>query len=992
MSKPFFESVAALDSVIAAGPTSFEYERDLAGLLSDDTLNDYFFRKLSDPAWLGLLVKAGKFSSVPAPQENKSEGTIAFPFWPQGEYLKKIAAHVPDEVCRVVTQLPPARNARVHDCILELALTVPPERGVEMVPKVIEGIRSPHHLTLPLKIASFISLMARARRTSSALQLAEVALEIFDGGEPDTAESPIGNLREPISRLGLWHYEQVLTKSVPDLVDAAGEQALDLLCNLLDRAILLSDRRGAECRPKDFSHVWRPAIEEHQQNLNMGVKHLLVTAVRDATEQIARKSPTRVPKLIESLEKRGKSWWVFRRIALHLLRLFPNSTAGLLRERLVNRELFDSVEIRHEYFLLEKECFGRLADEDQEVILGWIDQGPTYTDEHLKTWEGFTGRPWTDEDKARSVRQWKRDHLAPLEGYLAESWKEFYTQLLSEVGQPRHPEFTSYHEGGAWGPQAPQRQEDLVKLSIRDLVTYLGDWKPTGDRFRGASPEGLGRELTSAIASDPKKYAAEAAEFKQLSEPTYVRAVVQGFHDALKQKRSFDWLPVLDLCVWAVGQKRNIPGRSIELFEKDAHWGWTGAAVSRLLTDGFSSDENPISFEARESVWLGIEAGTRDPEPTQQQEKEYWEGAVNDWDRKNPERVRKIDPFTNAINTPRGVAMGAVVQYALWVRSGFEKSQDKDSLLAQGFGAMTEVREVLDFHLNPENDPSVTIRAVYGQRAPWLQLLDEKWARENTSKIFARENGEFWHAAWDTYIGYSPPYDTVFEWLLSEYSFAIEQIDAHDHGWATPEGPDYSLAQHLMSFYWRGKLDLQGDVLEAFYRRAGAKLRAHALSFVGRSLRNTEGSIPGTVEARLKELWSKRLKAVGEQTQKGAEELKEYGWWFASGKLDDEWSITQLLEALRLAKQVEPDHLVVERLVEMAQTTPLQCVESLRMMIEGDTKGWAILGWQDKAEEILRAARKSGNSEARERAEELVNLLGSRGHFDFGKLLKEPIK
>jgi len=434
-----------------------------------------------------------------------------------------------------------------------------------------------------------------------------------------------------------------------------------------------------------------------------------------------------------------------------------------------------------------------------------------------------------------------------------------------------------------------------------------------------------------------------------------------------------------------------MPGRSAEQFDRDAHWGWTRAAVSRLLTGGFSSGENPIPFEAREKVWLGIEPGTKDPDPTQKHERDYWQRDIRDRDREQPLSTHKIDPLTNAINTPRGVAMDAVVQYALWIRKAFEKSQDKDSLLANGFGAMSEVRQVLDFHLNPENDPSVTIRAVYGQRAPWLQLLDENWARENTSKIFARENGELWHAAWDSYIGYSQPFDNVFEWLVSEYSFAIEQIDAHDHGWATPEGPDHSLAQHLMSFYWRGKLDLQGDILQAFYRRAGGKLRAHALSFVGRSLRNTEGSIPSTVAARLKELWSQRLKAVGQQAQMGAEELKEYGWWFASGKLDDEWSITQLLEVLRLAKQVEPDHLVVERLVEMAQTTPLQCVEALRMMIEGDTKGWSVRGWQEKAKEILRAARKSGDSEAREGAEELVNLLGSRGYFDFGELLKEPI-
>jgi hypothetical protein len=423
-----------------------------------------------------------------------------------------------------------------------------------MLPKIIEGIRSPYHLTLSLKIGSLIGRLARASQISSALQLAEVTLEILDAdgsGETAKTESSTGNLREAVARFGVWDYEQVLTKSMPDLIDVAGQETLDLLCNLLDRAILRSDRRGAEIRPHDFSHVWRPAIEDNAQNLNLGVRNLLVTGVRDAAERTAKKFPTRLPGIVKLLEDRGKSWWVFRRIALHLLRLFPGNAIAELRECLLNRQLFDSVEVKHEYYLLEVECFGYLTEEDQKVILTWIEQGPTYTQEHLTKWEEFTGRRWTDDDKSRYAHEWKRDHLTPLKTYLVGSWKELYTQLLTEVGQPKHPEFSSYHEGGAWGPVSPRRQDDLADLSVKDLVKYLGEWTPSGNWFRSASPEGLGRELTSAITADPERYAAEAADFKQLSEPTYVRAVVQGFDDALKQKRTFAWLPVLDLCVWA---------------------------------------------------------------------------------------------------------------------------------------------------------------------------------------------------------------------------------------------------------------------------------------------------------------------------------------------------------------------------------------------------------------------------------------------------------
>jgi len=185
----------------------------------------------------------------------------------------------------------------------------------------------------------------------------------------------------------------------------------------------------------------------------------------------------------------------------------------------------------------------------------------------------------------------------------------------------------------------------------------------------------------------------------------------------------------------------------------DAHWGWTRAAVSRLLTEGFSSEENPIPFELREQVWPGIVAGTLDPEPTPEQEREYVEKASTGKQQgESLTSATAFDPFTNSMNTPRGVAMEAVVRYALWVRSGFEKLKDNQSL-AKGFDAIPEARDVLDLHLNPENDPSITIRTVYGQRAPWLHLLDEKWAQENTARIFARSRPELWHAAWDAIGG-----------------------------------------------------------------------------------------------------------------------------------------------------------------------------------------------------------------------------------------------
>jgi hypothetical protein len=995
MTKPFFDMVATIDSLIAGGPASCDYERDLAPFLSSDALSDYFYGQLAagaDPSWLELLAKAGQLNNIPAAEEDKEKRATRLPAWPQGEYLKSIAAKAPRSVADVVLRLPHTDNARVDVWILDIALAFEnAEYSAQLVPRIVEGLQRPQLIVLALKVGSLISLLAKAGKSGASLQLTAAALAVDEDSRQHqeyAPETPPGNFLEPRAHLGLWEYEQIVTKNLPDVVDAVGEGALSLLCDLLDRALVLSDRRGVEQKPHDFSFIWRPAIEEHEQNINNGVKHLLVSAVRDAADQIAKADPSAVRVIVRMMEERGQSWLVFRRIALHVLTLFPDADFSLVRERLLDRALFGSVEVRHEYFMLEKAAFGRLGEKDQRVMLAWIDQGPADLDGIAERWAQAAGRQWAPEERDRYVRHWKRDRLVPLEMHLDAEWKHIYEQLCRER-QPEHPEFTSYHTGGAWAPIGAESPEVLARMSTRELVTYLRDWVPSGDEFRGPSRQGLAGQLTTIVSESPVKYSDGAAALADITEPIYVRAILQGFQNALKLKHDFEWSSLLDFCGLVVKPGRNVaPDKPAEA---EAELGWTRIEVIRLLTEGFSGPNKPIPPEQREKAWRVVEVCTRDPKPTQGEEEEYLANEEKNRGVKKQRGVSGSDPLSRAINSPRGTAIEAVVQYALWVRKNLEKP-GAANVASSGFAAMPEVEVVMNFHLNTENDPSPSIRAVYGERAPWLQLLDDAWARRNTGRIFPRAAADLWHAAWDTYIAYCAPYDNVFAWLRDEYAFAVEQIGQHDHGWGDAQTPDYALAKHLMAFYWRGKLDLESRILVRFFMIADSALRGSALNFVGTSLRNTPDKIPDTTAARLKNLWMSRVEYAKRRGDRSGHEMKEFGWWFSSSKFDDDWSIGQLLEALRIAGQTFPDHLVVQRLAEMAEREPYRCVDALRMIVEGDKEGWAILGWKEQAEGILRAAMRSGDSRARSLAEDLINLLGStRRLFEFGKLLREPV-
>ena len=365
--------------------------------------------------------------------------------------------------------------------------------------------------------------------------------------------------------------------------------------------------------------------------------------------------------------------------------------------------------------------------------------------------------------------------------------------------------------------------------------------------------------------------------------------------------------------------------------------------------------------------------------PTRQEEHEYWQPTAND--QPPDEQVQKIDPLTNAINTPRGVALDALVRYALWVRSTLEKLQDKQAVIAQGLSVMPEVRDVLDFHLNSENDPCVTIRAVYGLHLPWLQLLDPKWVEENTGRILPHNELPLWHAVWDTYVCSCQPFDNVFAWLHVDRICCNEQIGTHNHNWANSKAADHSLAHHLdASCTARGLVRRASRPHCPVLSQGRSEItgrEAHR-RMANLALRGGKEPLSGAVSQRLKLLLNTRISASKEPGSLRAEELEEYGWWFVSGKFDDAWFYSETIEILQLRRPfivgaTDPTCVVRARLAQISgKAEPLQCIGGLTTRMVNRAiiaRLGRLIGWRDEAMTIIRAARKSGDLESRKQAE-----------------------
>jgi len=947
MRKHFLTWVTALDDLLSKSqPTKADLKRLTQEIPNNLVTRRYFFDHLESHEWLEPLQARGVFRKPPQSERNEEEGTIRFSPWPEGRYLARMARHKPELVAKIIQEMNGTDNAAVISDLVDALLAMPPNVSARFVKKAAQWAESPY-LLLPKKLGQLIAHLAKGGKTEEAMTIARVLLDIQAEPRQQQVAEHDESYRfppKPKARFDTLYYKQILKEYYPDLVREAGLPALNLLCELLEKAIDLSRRHDNNQGDEDYSRFWCPVVEDHPQSFGDTTEAAFVVAVRDAAELLVRSKRAAVEEVVRALESRY--WKVFRRIALHVLRAFPDQAKTLAAARLTDRSLFNDMGLRHEYVLLLREHFPRLTPEDQAKVLGWIEDGPEVD---------------------------QRDWLARIgpENLPAE-WHDCYSKLVEKYGEPEHPKIQMC----MWvGPASPKTADELKVMSVTEIVKFLKTWKPPENIWREPSPEGLGRVLASVVTEDPARFAAEAPAFQDL-DPTYVRALFSGLRDALKKDRVFDWEPVLDLCNWVLSQPREVPGRQVRETNADPDWGWTRRAIAELLSIGFENHRNAIPIGLRQRVWAILKPLTDDPDPTPEHEQRY--GGSN------------MDPATLSINTTRGEAMHTVIRYALWVRRHLEKEPGTEERLKRGFNEMPEVREVLEAHLNPARDPSLAIRAVYGEWFTWLVLLDPEWTKTHAATIFPQdqESETFFEAAWNTYVTFCRPYDNVWEILRPYYRMAVDRIDIRRYDTRWLADPDEKLSEHLMVFYWCGNLSLDDPLFTAFWGKAPDAVRAHALTFVGRLLEQTEGKIESEILNRLMQLLETRFAAAKEAQQPSEfeKEIAAFGWWFASAKFEVEWSLKQLYRALKLVRKTKPAHIVLERLEDTAKTEPLLSVKCLMLIVEGDREGWEI----DSNREHVRAILQQGlqDPSAKQEAEGAINYLGSRGFVNFRDLLQ----
>lgn len=927
---------------------------------------DYFFDSLTSPDWIEPLAAEGLFTSPPTPVP--VDGGFQLPLWSAMRYLARMAARSPEQVRKVLHAMNETDNARVRHDYADAVLSLPPEMAVEFVPRLIAWLEDPFQLLLPNQVADLLCLLATNGFPDSAICLAKALFAVRVSAPVRITTDDGQILQWPVEVqpfLAYYHhYELLLQDSLPSFIGGTGIQGFAVLTDLLAQAMKLEASNPEEKR-HDYSFLWRPAIEPHSQNNISSTRGTIVTAVRHAAVQLATTHQASLTKVVSHLE--GYSWAVFHRIALDVLRVATSKRSSLVSQRLTcTAHLYDS-DLHHEFWMLLHDRFADLTPKRQQVLLNSIKTGPPIY------WD--LNRPY-DGDRGIGLKAWQARMLAAIVDHLPLNERAWFDQLVAENRLSEHPEFLSHTDGSFVGATSPLSNEKFTALSDDELLNFLQTWNPKGG-WNTPSPEGLGHMIGKAVKEDPGHYANIALTFQSVS-PTYINSILEGFLNAAASGLLFAWEPVLQLANRALERGAQLDLTSTQNTQP---WSWTRSTVAHLLDVGFNDGRSQIPFELRALSWSILCPLTEDPDPTEESERRF--GGNN------------MDPSTLAINTVRGQAIGSVVKYAVWVHRHLAAT--RNGLSAIGFKRMPEVREVLNGHLDLVHDPSFAVHSLYGQWFPWLILVDATWATQNVGNIFPADDAQFlyWEAAWEAYVSFCRPYKSALNLLKGEYRRAIVRLAEQSPDRKHPMLSWKSLADHLMLFYLDGRLALKDELLQEFFSNAPVELRSVALRFVGgRSFTITEGAtrpieppFSGKLVDRAVALWEARIAAAeaADESSAFAAEMAEFGWWFISPAFAPQWTLPQMIRALRVAGWVEAKHLVGPRLADLISAYPEQVLDVIELMMKDQNDNWLGLG-DETLIEVLQSALK-GSEEVRARSEQIAHELGARGYRKFRSLL-----
>jgi hypothetical protein len=496
------EIYALMDEQLNSGPENAN-ATEIRALISRNVESyRYFFRK-ADVRWLGYL----------------SQHELISQRWEVADYLARIAPEASADVMAIIETLKTDKSDwATRKGLIEAAAKMPPMTARRILEKIDheKWLTEPYVGWLIYSIDPLVGILIAGSQHDDAARLIFLVAR-----SPDDQTS-----------LKSYHLEKVLkhisTVSAPDLAPYIRVLVVSL-------ATALS--RESPGTDDGLSFMWRPAIEEHEQNWRHGdLRDLLVTAIRDTlaryVEHIQINGGPDASTFLENSLRSDPPRPIFTRLKLHLYR--ERASDFMPEIEAAAAGYFDTTDAWHEYFLLLANVFPELSQATQARYFEMVDRGPT-------RW------PKGEPDEHYSNR-WKARKLAPILEHLSPAAIERYGAAVAEARAIPHADLLSYHSGGRARSTAPVTEDELAAMPIDGILDLLASWQPPNDIFMTSSHADLALILSKVVGKNAEVFSRAAPRFNDARlRADYLYHLLSGLQEGLRNKAQLDWQGIITL-------------------------------------------------------------------------------------------------------------------------------------------------------------------------------------------------------------------------------------------------------------------------------------------------------------------------------------------------------------------------------------------------------------------------------------------------------------
>jgi hypothetical protein len=506
------------------------------------------------------------------------------------------------------------------------------------------------------------------------------------------------------------------------------------------------------------------------------------------------------------------------------------------------------------------------------------------------------------------------------------------------VGQPM---FRSYPYVP---PPSPVSAERMAQWSVPKTVRFLTNWQSNPAQHRDGDM--LEFAFLEAVKANPARWSGAGVKVLNLP-PNFLQRYLWALRESAKDGATLNGDALVRLFDAGLVTGRSWLGGDYQDVRKSVAW---------ILRDCLGGDRLALTSSAsRTALWAVIGALLTDPSgPTAS-------GSGGDAD----------ELALAALNHTRSVSTSLVVTYALWLN----RHQSGPRRLTP------EAQRLLEDRLDPD-EASLEVRFSVGEHLAALRWLDPAWTDGILPRVFPGDEASalIRDAAWRGFLWRGQVPLDLFVALRPEYRHAIEGLDSAGETTKAHE----RLAEHVLLLARIGTIGPQSEdgLLPLLFSRAGADLARQAVHDLGWWLYNVRNDATDPEEvARLRAFWD-WLAAEVEADRANPASLEPFGWWFASGKFDQDWSFDELERLARADVEIDFMHIVYERLLALVPGNPERVGRVTEAIVAHEVRPDDLHGSELPATVRVLVDPASG-PEANRSGRAIIGMMVSRGFANF---------